>query len=346
MKETSVHSSTQNRVLVSTLAATLTMLTLAPAARGADGVLEIDQSCVPVGCFPGDAPGFPVEITAPGSYLLTSNLTAQDGATTAITIGADDVVLDLGGFQVSGPVTCSGLPFPIVCAGGSGGSGIVATIGAGVVVRNGSVRGFGGSEASGCVVFVSARGTVEDLSVSNCAGDGIRLPNLGTVRRSQVRDVLADGIAIASGVATENAVESVGGRGIFVHSFASLVGNMIRLTGDSGIEVGFGTVTANSISTAGGMGFAPGITCFRCTVAQNTVDNIVGTGIRVDAAGTLTDNQISGCASWGIDAGVGASVGYGGNVLTGNNSGSAQVGGGGIPLEIYTNVCEGDTTCP
>jgi hypothetical protein len=39
-----------------------------------DGVLEINQACVSVGCFPGDLAGFPVTISSTGSYRLTSSL--------------------------------------------------------------------------------------------------------------------------------------------------------------------------------------------------------------------------------------------------------------------------------
>ncbi len=46
----------------------------AAPALAVDGVLEINQACVATGCFPGDAPGFPVRIPAPGSYRLTSDL--------------------------------------------------------------------------------------------------------------------------------------------------------------------------------------------------------------------------------------------------------------------------------
>ena len=49
---------------------------LGPAPALADaGRLEINQICaVETGCFPGDAAGFPVTLTTPGSYALTGNL--------------------------------------------------------------------------------------------------------------------------------------------------------------------------------------------------------------------------------------------------------------------------------
>jgi hypothetical protein len=49
-------------------------LLLSISSRAADGVIEINQSCVAGGCFAGDTAGFPVTISQPGSYRLTSNL--------------------------------------------------------------------------------------------------------------------------------------------------------------------------------------------------------------------------------------------------------------------------------
>jgi hypothetical protein len=49
---------------------------VASRALASDGVLEINHSCATAagGCFPGDTAGYPVQITQPGSYRLTSNL--------------------------------------------------------------------------------------------------------------------------------------------------------------------------------------------------------------------------------------------------------------------------------
>ncbi|MCA9503381.1 MAG: hypothetical protein KC616_09880 [Myxococcales bacterium] len=80
-------------------------LLIAAPALASDGVLEIDQTCaVLTGCFPGDAPGFPVTISERGSYLVTSNLTV-DGAPDAlidILSSAVAVDLDLNGFTLKG----------------------------------------------------------------------------------------------------------------------------------------------------------------------------------------------------------------------------------------------------
>lgn len=72
------------------------------AAQAVDGVVLINQSRALAGnVTSGDAPGFPVTITKPGSYRLSGNLTVPAG-TDGIVIAADEVTLDLNGFLMSG----------------------------------------------------------------------------------------------------------------------------------------------------------------------------------------------------------------------------------------------------
>ena len=89
------------------------LLLLAPLlAHAADGVYEINQDCAVVGCFAGDTPGFPVTISQPGRYVLTSNLVAS-GAVSSVQMidgGASFVDLDLNGFTLEGGQTCTGTP--------------------------------------------------------------------------------------------------------------------------------------------------------------------------------------------------------------------------------------------
>jgi len=120
--------------------ASLLVLLVPIAAHAGDGRLEINAACVAAGCFAGDTPGFPVQITSAGSYLLTSNLTVPDADTTAITLGAG-ASLDLGGFTIAGPTSCTGTP--AVCTGTGGGSGISS--GTQTSVRNGRITGMGSS---------------------------------------------------------------------------------------------------------------------------------------------------------------------------------------------------------
>src|SRR5438045_1829085 len=73
-------------------------------SRAADGVISIDQNAAMAGgVTPGDAPGFPITISQPGSYRLSSNLIVPNGLVNGIEIMVDDVVLDLNGFASMGP---------------------------------------------------------------------------------------------------------------------------------------------------------------------------------------------------------------------------------------------------
>jgi hypothetical protein len=77
------------------------LLCSAPAAYAVDGVILIDQARALAGnVTPGDAPGFPVTITRPGSYKLASNLTAPQDSD-GIVIAANDVTLDFNGFTLT-----------------------------------------------------------------------------------------------------------------------------------------------------------------------------------------------------------------------------------------------------
>ena len=125
----------------------LAVCMMASAAMAVDGVLEINQTCaVNTGCFSGDSAGLPVTITgaAGRSYRLTTDLTVADENTDGIQVSANDVSIDLNGFAIVGPVTCSGSP--LTCSHASGtGSGIERTTLTvrGTSVKNGSIKGMG-----------------------------------------------------------------------------------------------------------------------------------------------------------------------------------------------------------
>src|SRR5436190_8539455 len=94
-------------------------------ARAVDGVIEINQkAALAGGVTAGDAPGFPVTIDASGSYRLTGNLSV-DHKTTAIqvTAAAADVEIDLNGFSILGPTTCTAPP-TVACSPLGSGRGI------------------------------------------------------------------------------------------------------------------------------------------------------------------------------------------------------------------------------
>jgi hypothetical protein len=134
------------------LAATATVLTIASVAAlagpngASSGPIEITQAKALTGAVtPGDAAGFPVTISQPGSYRLMGNLTVPDINTTAIVITANDVTLDLNGFTIAGPNSC-GYSGALNCTFGVGDGIYIDQPGnrwSNVSIQNGSVRGMG-----------------------------------------------------------------------------------------------------------------------------------------------------------------------------------------------------------
>lgn len=121
---------------------------LTAASHASDGRYEISEHCAVLGCFPGDSPGLPVTITQPGSYVLTSNLTTSDVDQTLIQISTHNVSVDLNGFSLVGPVSCTGSPNE--CSASGSGNGITLSACSsqpcrGLHIRNGTIRGMGRS---------------------------------------------------------------------------------------------------------------------------------------------------------------------------------------------------------
>lgn len=125
-------------------------LALAPAVSFAvDGVILIDQNKALAGnVTPGDTPGFPVTITAPGSYRLAGNLTVPVGGD-GIAIAADGVTVDLNGFSIIGSSSRYGI------------HGV--TDHRRITVRNGHVTGFG----LAVDLLLTTHGVVEDMTADS-----------------------------------------------------------------------------------------------------------------------------------------------------------------------------------
>lgn len=134
------------RLFVASLLATACAATFAAGQTApAPDVVTIDQSkATNGGITAGDTAGFPITISAPGSYRLMSNLVVPSGVN-GINVTTSNVTIDLNGFSITGPGACSGQsPSTIACnatstRGISSASGNIYRL----VVRNGMVGGFG-----------------------------------------------------------------------------------------------------------------------------------------------------------------------------------------------------------
>lgn len=251
---------------------TCAVILAAGVARGAEGVLEISQTCALVGCFAGDTAGFPVTTAPAGNYILTSNLTVPNANTTAISLGGRST-LDLNGFAILGPTSCAGEP--ATCTGTGTGVGVGGGS-AGGIIRNGTIRGMGSHG-----VWGGDDTRVEAMRIEGNGGDGVN-----------------GGFGSHGWLVERCSINSNGGNGINVNF------------GGGGSTV----IRGNSVRWNGGYG-AIG---FYMLVVENT---------------------FLGNESLGVSTSGG---GYGQNVFEANNGGANQATG----LQVGSNVCEGNTTCP
>lgn len=256
---------------------------------------------------------YPVVISAPGSYILTGNLVVPDANTHAVLIGASDVTLDLGGFSVSGPITCSGLPN--TCSGSGTGIGIVTGGGAtNTTVRNGTVRGFGFRGLS------LGTSTIEDVRVVENGEDGI----------------VASECTIRDSIARRNGTDG------FQTNGCTVTGSVAVYNGQNGFLSDSGVVTASVANGNGLDGFSSfGTASNSAAFIDNAAVSNDGTGI---STGWFGVNLVTGNLLFAND-GLGitgtSSLGFAHNAV-GANTGGTTSGG----WEMSPNVCGGDLVCP
>jgi hypothetical protein len=189
-----------------------------------DGVILIDQNhAIAGGVTPGDAPGFPVTISQPGSYRLSGNLTVPTVSTAGIVITADHVTIDLNGFSISGTVVC--FQTPALCEPVSDSAGILS-LSQFTKVVNGNVYGMGYG-----LLLNGAGSYVEKVLVDTCFWMGIYIKSGVVVNNIVTRNgtvgILADGSATISG---NNAI----GNGQYGYSLTCptvMIGNSASLNG-------------------------------------------------------------------------------------------------------------------
>jgi hypothetical protein len=214
----------------------IALLALAWPARAVDGVTEISQACVANGCFGGDAPGYPVTISTPGSYRLTGSLRVRDTGVFAIRVSSDvhDVTIDLNGFSISGPTVCSG--YPVTCTPVGAGIGIDAQNSFRVSVRNGVVQGFGGFG-----LLLSAQARVIDVSATSNGQTGLAAGAGSIIERCVVFENGGRGIDCSDCVVRKNTVRGNVAEGIRGSSGSVIEGNSITLNGGVGLWLDGGT---------------------------------------------------------------------------------------------------------
>lgn len=299
---------------------------------------------------PGAA-GVQFVISAPGSYYLTGNLPGA-AAKTTITITADDVTLDLNGFEISGVPTSL--------------DAINATASTrGISVRNGTITGF--PAGTGIAAISASGGRFADLTIASCGSEGlwagpdshldritvracrngIRTGDRSTIADSTARDCTQRGIDAGSHC-TISRCASVGnaGHNIYASAFAVIdrcTAN--QSTGAHGIACPLYAVVSDCIAVqnfGNGIDVANRSTVHDCTASQNGAHGIHsnyvglvsrciaefngGCGILCDAGGgvDIVENQ---CSENGAAlAGAGIRVTAGGCRVERNNMDLCRTG--------------------
>jgi hypothetical protein len=249
------------------------MAAISSSLYGVDGVVLIDQTHALAGSItPGDAPGFPVTLSQPGSYRLTGDLIVSDGNTTAIKITADHVTVDLNGFSIIGPTVCTSSP--AICPAVGQGIGIQADNGPtadaprGIRVFNGTVRGMG---ATG--IFITGQGSLIERVTADSNGGGGFLVAGSVIECTATRNGSNFGIfaiVVRDSLATDNH-----GVGIQLDASGGVAnGNIASFNGDHGISAPNGTVINNT--AVRNVSFGISAVCPSSIVDNTIVSNALG----------------------------------------------------------------------
>ena len=238
---------------------------LVPACLFAvDGVVLINQATVIA------AGGFPFIISQPGSYRLSGNLQAKDKDTDVIIINVDNVTIDLNGFSMVGPSSCSG-GFPCTNEGfGAGIRNSRTRFITNITIRNGTIQGMGGAG----ITIDGDNILVEYMHIADCGGDGISVAGNAIAQRNTADRNDGFGIRVGVGVIAENTATSNSIDGINCSNTGTISRNVARFnrrfgissTGNpGGVNYVGNAMSGNFVSSIGGAGVNQG---------QNVCNNV------------------------------------------------------------------------
>jgi hypothetical protein len=313
--------------------------------EGNEMAIAVNQTNVANGnVTPGDTPGFPLTVSKPGSYVLTSNLKVPDGKN-AIVIGASHVTIDLNGFSILGSSSASGPHSGLVSAqancehvtlrdGHMTGDGIELA-GQNCRVEHIEVSGFNAGISVGQGGMICACVLRTDVGYMN-AGDG------STVCENVVSGGDQNSIRVGNvSIVRHNTVSKGGATALWTGEACLVSGNALN-GGGEGIRVGSGsTVTDNAVqgTNLAGISYMGSVVIRSNTIVSCSV-GISATGVPGDGA-LVIGNSVTNCKNLGLD--LSNNSGYTSNVLTGNNGGNSnsQLSGG---VSIGNNLC-GSVPC-
>lgn len=196
--------------------------TPASAVTVANGVVLFNQADALAGnVTPGDAPGFPVTLSATGSYRLAGNLLPTAGKD-GIEVTGPEVTIDMFGFRLAGS--------------GAALNGVVGRSRA-LTVKNGTIRGF---TENGIITYAEFL-TVDAMRINDNIDAG-------------VRDYYVTGTAGFSAITNSNI--SRNGTGIACNNNCRIESNIIGANRGYGVYTPYdgAIVLGNTISNNGAYG--------------------------------------------------------------------------------------------
>ena len=265
-------------------------------------------------------------ISQPGSYYLGADLIVPSGFS-GITINASEVTIDLNGFAIRGQ------PGSLV---GIRTAGVPRR---NLAVLNGSITAMDGDGINFVESGSAANARVENLHVSQCGGNGIRLSQSALVRGCTLIENGSTGVSLVDGVVESTVARANGDIGINASTQAVIRGCMAIDNNGIGIRANtLSTVIDSTASLNIGGGIFVNNSCLieRCVASAN--ENFFG--ISAGAGCIIRNNTCEGnINSPGIRiTGSGSRVEE--NNLTFNNIG-LQASNGNV---IIRNIASGNST--
>ncbi|MGA2174678.1 MAG: right-handed parallel beta-helix repeat-containing protein [Verrucomicrobiota bacterium] len=230
----------------------------------------------------------PTNITGPGSYYLTTNLTGAALAT-GITVLADHVTIDLSGFAIIGAGQVGGTAHAIAVPGPQ----------VDLKVLNGSITLWSGE---GVFAPLAVNSKLEDLRVSTVGRTGLDIGDGSEIRDSVVQSNCSYAVGASYGIQAGNhcAIRSCvaqgnSGPGIKTGQNALVTGCVANNNTDKGIFTGDNSL-ASACEASVNTGANPGDGIF--VGYGSSVSGCVACGNAHDGIETINGGSVLGCTVW------------------------------------------------